>query len=161
MVRSAVSSDFYFIYELYFHQDINSYLLYEMMEKPDFQAIFDALLSNNNLYIFEIGGEKVGMFKLVPLAHRTSHIVYLGGVAVHPQYSGRGLGFQMMNEIIALCQKQSYLRIELSTATINEKAIKLYEKVGFQKEGILRKYTHLKSKNQFLDEVLLSYLMPD
>ena len=159
MVRSAVSSDFDFIYSLYFHQDINPYLLYEIMEKADFQAIFDALLSNNNLYIFEVDGKKVGMFKLIPLAHRTSHIVNLGGVAVHPQYSGRGFGLQMMKEIIDLCQQKGYLRIELSAATINEKAIKLYEKVGFQKEGILRQYTHLKSKNQFLDEVLLSYLM--
>ena len=159
MVRSAVSSDFNFIYALYFHPDINPYLLYEMMEKTDFQAVFDALLSNNNLYIFEVEGEKAGMFKLVPMTHRTSHIVYLGGVAVHPQFSGRGFGKQMMLEIIDLCQQQGILRIELSAATINEKAIKLYEKVGFQKEGVLRKYTHLKSKNQFLDEVLLSYLM--
>ena len=70
MVRSAVSSDFDFIYSLYFHQDINPYLLYEIMEKADFQAVFDALLSNNNLYIFEVDGKKVGMFKLIPLAQQ-------------------------------------------------------------------------------------------
>ena len=150
-----------FFIEIYFHEDINPYLLYEMMDKADFKAIFDALMTNKNLYIFEFEGKKAGMFKLVPLSHRTSHIVYLGGVAIHRSFSGRGFGTQMMNEIIALCQQQGYLRIELSAATINEKAIKLYEKVGFQKEGILRKYTHLKSKNQFLDEVLLSYLMPN
>lgn len=161
MVRSAVPTDFDFIYFLYFHPDINPFLLYEMMEKSDFQGIFDALMSKDSLYIFENEGESVGMFKLVHLAHRTSHIVYLGGVAVHTEYSGHGFGKKMMQEILDLCQKKGFLRIELSAAAINEKAIKLYEKVGFQKEGILRKYTHLKSKNQFLDEILMSYLIPE
>lgn len=64
----------------------------------------------------------------------------------------------MMKEIIALGRAMGLLRIELSTATINEKAIGLYEKSGFQKEGVLRKYTFLKSENCFLDEVMLSYL---
>ncbi len=159
MVRHAVSEDFDFIYALYFHPDINPFLLYEMMEKTDFQDIFDDLLSKNCLYIFEDAEQQVGMFKLVPLTYRTSHIAYLGGVAIHPQYSGRGFGVQMMNEILALSQQKGFLRIELSAATMNEKAIHLYEKVGFQKEGILSRYTYLKSKNQFLDEVLMSYLV--
>ncbi len=159
MVRFAVSEDFDFIYSLYFHPDINPYLLYEMMEKADFQGVFDDLMSKDSLYIFEEEGRNVGMFKLVPLTYRASHIAYLGGVAVHPHYSGRGLGVQMMKEILALSQQKGFLRIELSAATINEKAIHLYEKVGFQKEGILRRYTHLKSKNEFLDEVLMSFLI--
>ncbi len=159
MVRLAVSEDFDFIYSLYFHPDINPYLLYEMMEKADFQGVFEDLMSKDSLYIFEEESRNIGMFKLVPLTYRASHIAYLGGVAIDTHNSGRGLGVQMMKEILALSQQKGFLRIELSAATINEKAIHLYEKVGFQKEGILRRYTHLKSKNEFLDEVLMSYLM--
>ena len=51
-IRNCTSPRFHF------HQDINPYLLYEIMEKADFQAVFDALLSNNNLYIFEVDGKK-------------------------------------------------------------------------------------------------------
>ena len=158
MIRSAVYDDFDFIHDLYFHPDINPYLLYEMMEKPAFFPIFDDLMSKDCLFIFEANGQKVGMFKLYPLTYRTSHIAYLGGVAIDPTYASQGFGKQMMVEILNLGKQKGYLRIELSTATINEKAIRLYEKMGFEKEGVLRNYTYLKSKNQFLDEVMMSYL---
>ena len=159
MVRKAIAEDFAFMESLYFHLAINPFLLYEMEEKPHFQTLFDGLLSNGVLYIFEVEGQKAGMFKLIALAHRTKHIAYLGGVAMHPDFAGRGLGKRMLREVIDLGKKQGLLRLELSTATINEKAIHLYESVGFEKEGVLRRYTHLKSENRFLDEVLMSYLM--
>jgi putative acetyltransferase len=99
------------------------------------------------------------MFKLAPLTHRTDHIAYLGGVAIHPDFAGKGLGDYMLREILALAKQSGLLRIELSTATINDRAIRLYEKTGFQKEGVLRRYTHLKSEGRFLDEVLMSCLL--
>jgi L-phenylalanine/L-methionine N-acetyltransferase len=158
MVRPVVS-DFDFIRSLYFHPEINPFLLYEMSEKEAFQPIFDDLLSINCLFVFEANGQKVGMFKLYPLTYRSNHIGYLGGVAIDTAFSGQGFGTLMMTEIVSFAKQKGYLRIELSAAIINEKAIHLYEKAGFEKEGILRKYTYLKSKNVFLDEVLMSYLM--
>jgi RimJ/RimL family protein N-acetyltransferase len=62
-------------------------------------------------------------------------------------------------EIIDFCKKNTVLRIELSVAVQNKKAIQLYESVGFTKEGVLKNYTYLKSKNQFIDEVLMSNLL--
>jgi len=50
-------------------------------------------------------------------------------------------------------------RIELSVAHINEKAIRLYEKTGFQKEGVLRDYCWLKSENRYMDEVMMAYIV--
>jgi L-phenylalanine/L-methionine N-acetyltransferase len=158
MIRKAQASDFKFIYNLYFHPLINPFLLYEMMDKKSFRPIFKDLLKSDILYIFSMNGQDVGMFKLAPLKHRTLHIAYLGGVGIDPKYAGKGLGTQMMQEIIDFGKTLGLLRIELSTATINDKAIHLYEKVGYQKEGVLRKYTHLKSEDRFLDEVLMSYL---
>ena len=159
MIRKATSSDFEFIYGLYFHPDINPFLLYEAMDAPDFRPIFMDLLEKHVLYVFEHNGDRAGMFKLVPLSYRTDHIAYLGGVAIHPGFAGKGMGEQMLRELLAMSQQNGLLRIELSTATINERAIRLYEKTGFQKEGILRRYTHLKSEGRFLDEVLMSCLL--
>lgn len=158
MVRKAHINDYDFIKGLYFHPQINSFLLYEMADEADFAPIFEDLLDRNVVYVFEIKGEKIGMFKLVPLTYRSSHIAYLGGVAIHPQWAGKGFGVLMMQEIIAFSLTLGFRRIELSTATTNEKAMHLYEKVGFQKEGVLRQYTHLKSENRYLDEVLMAYV---
>jgi L-phenylalanine/L-methionine N-acetyltransferase len=158
MVRQATIDDFEFIYGLYFHPEINPYLLYEMMGVNNFKPIYADLLAKKIVFIFEHNGEKVGMFKLYAHSYRTSHIGYLGGVAIHPDFGGKGLGTEMLKEILDFGQKRGFLRIELSTATINDKAIRLYEKMGFEREGVLRNYTFLKSENRFLDEMMMAYL---
>jgi len=159
MIRKATPSDFDFIFGLYFHPDINPFLLYEQQDAAGFQSIFNDLIEKDILYVFEYNGQKAGMFKLVPLTYRTDHIAYLGGVAIHPDFAGKGLGAEMIRSVLVLAKQSGLLRIELSTATINERAIRLYEKAGFQKEGVLRRYTHLKSEGLFLDEVLMSCLL--
>jgi len=158
MTRKITAKDFDLVYSLYMHPQTNPWLLYEMMDINSFQPIFDDLLQKDIIYIYEAEGKAAGMFKLVHQLHRNSHIAYLGGVAIHPDFAGKGYGKKMLQEIIELGRKMNLLRIELSTATNNEKAISLYEKNGFAKEGILRKYTWLKSENRFLDEVMMAYL---
>jgi RimJ/RimL family protein N-acetyltransferase len=158
MIRRMAQQDFEFIYELYMHPEVNKYLLYEPMPETEFTAIFADLLQKQVIYIFEHTGSAAGMFKLVPYTYRASHVAYLGGLAIHPSRSGKGLGSLMMKEILDHAKKTGVLRVELSAAVINEKAIRLYEKAGFQKEGILRKYTRLKKENQFLDEVMMAWV---
>jgi len=158
MIRKITEEDFDFIYELYMHPGVNKYLLYELMPATEFKAIFTDLINKDIIYIFEDQGISAGMFKLIPLAHRNSHIAYLGGLAIHPSVTGQGLGFIMLKEILAYARGLGLLRIELSVAAINEKAIRLYEKAGFEKEGVLRKYTHLKKENVYLDEIMMSWL---
>jgi L-phenylalanine/L-methionine N-acetyltransferase len=159
MIRNANNSDFNFIKSLYFHPDINPFLLYEMDEIDNFETIFQKLLAADILYVFENEGIMKGMCKIGPFQHRTSHIVYLGGVAIDPNHVGKGLGQTMVLEILDLAKAKGYHRIELSTASFNEKALYLYEKVGFVKEGVLRDYTFLKSENRYIDEVLMSCLV--
>ena len=63
-----------------------------------------------------------------------------------------------MQEIIDLANQQDFKRIELSVATENLRAIELYKKIGFEAEGVMRKYTYLKQEGRFLDELLMSYI---
>ncbi len=158
MIRKMTQQDFHFIYELYMHPGVNKYLLYEPMSETEFNPIFPDFLEKQIIYIFEFAEAPIGMFKLVPYAHRTSHVAYIGGLAIHPSHSGKGLGTQMMNEIKALAQERGIGRLELSTSVINERAIRLYENAGFQREGILRKYSYLESEDRYLDEVMMSWL---
>ena len=160
MIKPATSQDLDFFYSLYFHPQVNPYLLYEMMDKADFKPIFNDLLEKEVLFIFERDGQNVGMFKLIQLTYRSSHIAYLGGVAMHPDYAGKGYGFLMMLAIIDYGKALGLKRIELSTAVTNEKAIHLYKKVGFREEGIMQNYTYLKNENRYLDEMLMAYLYP-
>jgi RimJ/RimL family protein N-acetyltransferase len=158
MIRVVQKEDFDFIYTLYMHPEVNPFLLYEFMEASAFVPEFNQLQERNVLYIFGHEQKDAGMFKLIPYTHRSDHIAYLGGLAIHPDHRGKGLGLKMMEEIIALGKTKNLLRIELSTAVDNARAIRLYEQVGFEREGVLRKYTHLKKEKIFLDELMMSYL---
>jgi len=162
MIRSANNDDFDFIYGLYMHPDINPFLLYEPMDTDHFSPIFKDLLAENVLYIFSASDDDTalatGMFKLIQLKHRTSHIAYLGGVAIDPACSGKGYGARMMQEIIALAANRNLTRLELSTGVHNLRATALYEKCGFVREGVLRNYTYLKQEARYIDEIFMSYL---
>ena len=160
MIRKATLQDFNFFYELYMHPAINPFLLYEQMDEAAFNPIFAELAQKELVFIY-FNEERlpVGMFKLVPHTYRSAHIVYLGGVAVHPRWAGKGFGFLMMKSIIDYAREIGFLRIELSVAIQNLKAMSLYEKVGFEKEGTLKKYTYLKEKNIFIDEILMAYIV--
>ena len=158
MIRKATKEDFDFIYSLHIHPQVNRFLFYEMMSVEEFEIIFNDLLRQEILYVYQEGKILKGMFKLIPKQYRSSHIVFLGGVAIHPSFSGMGCGQRMLREIILLGKQLGFLRMELGVSTINEKAIHLYEKAGFQKEGLIKKIIYLKSENVFLDDVIMAYL---
>lgn len=159
MYRKAIQNDLQFVYDLYMHPQVNSYLLYEYMDIEEFKPIFDKFLASEIKFIFtDENGTPIGMFKLFPLTYRASHIAYLGGLAIHPVFAGKGFGKKMMQQIIDLANQQDFKRIELSVATENLRAIELYKKMGFEAEGVMRKYTYLKQEGRFLDEVLMSYI---
>ncbi|WP_407524894.1 GNAT family protein [Lacibacter sp. MH-610] len=159
MIRHATTADFEFIFELYMHPAINPWLLYEPMDAVHFQPIFQELLERKVLYVFEVAEIPVGMCKLVPEEHRSAHVLYVGGIGIHPSFAGNGYGVQLMEAIKLFADAEGYRRLELSVAAINEKAMHVYEKAGFLKEGILRKYTYQKAEDRYLDEVMMSCLL--
>ncbi len=159
MNRLAEDSDFDFIYGLYMHPVINPWLLYEMMDESEFRPIFDELVAKKCLFVYHSGAEKIGMFKLVPQKYRNSHIIYLGGIGIHPDHWGRGFGSAMLKEVVDMVKTLGYARIELTVASINAQAIRTYEKAGFSNEGTLKKYSYLKSEDRFIDEQVMALLL--
>jgi L-phenylalanine/L-methionine N-acetyltransferase len=159
MTRKATQNDLPFVHSLYMHPAINPHLLYENMDVQQFKPVYDDLLNDGVKYIFEENDTPVGMFKLIHLKHRCSHTAYIGGLAIHPAFAGKGLGLKMMQEIIDLGKENNLLRLELSVGSENFTAQSLYKKAGFVEEGVLRKYTHLVSEGKFLDEIMMSYLL--
>lgn len=159
MIRIATTDDKSFLHELYMHASINPYLLYEPMDAVTFSPILEVLLQKNLLYIYYTAhNAAIGMFKLVPHTYRSAHIVYLGGVAIHPSFAGKGFGKLMIKDILEYAISIGFVRIELSVAVNNEKAISVYKKMGFLKEGVMKKYTYLQKENIFVDEVLMAFV---
>jgi L-phenylalanine/L-methionine N-acetyltransferase len=158
-MRLITKDDFPFIYNLYMHPHVNPFLLYEPMTQEEFVGIFANLLAQELIYIFEVDEEPVGMCKLIPNHYRCAHIVYLGGFAVSPVHAGKGYGLQQLFLIKKWAKKNHFSRVELSVSVENIKAITLYEKANFSKEGVLKSYCYLKERNEYIDEVMMATLI--
>lgn len=161
MIRAATPDDFQYIFTLYMNPLNNPWLLYEQMEADEFRTIYNELIARSSLYIYSEDGKDVGMFKLQPMKHRNSHIIYLGGVAVDPGSRQQGVGGRMISEAIEKIKEMGFSRIELTVGTENLRAIKVYERAGFQVEGRLKNYSFLRSENRYIDEFVMGLIIPE
>ena len=64
------------------------------------------------------------------------------GLYVHTDYQNQGVGTALMKVLLELADNWLMLvRVELEVFADNQRAIHLYEKLGFEKEGLLRMTT--------------------
>ena len=59
-------------------------------------------------------------------------------IYVHQDFQNAGLGTALMRKAIELAKEAGLHRLGLTVVADNHRAIKVYEKVGFKKEGIAR-----------------------
>lgn len=79
------------------------------------------------------------------------------GISIQNRYQGKGLGFQMINYAIQQARVAGLHRIELSVRTYNPDGIHLYEKVGFEKVGLMKEVSIIDGK--FVDEFLYQLIL--
>lgn len=63
------------------------------------------------------------------------------GIAILPDYQGKGYGNIMMNELITFAKESKLKKIVLTVDNDNVNAIKLYEKFDFERESESEKYS--------------------
>lgn len=59
----------------------------------------------------------------------------LGGIYVHPDYAGKGLGSMLMNNFLNVLRSDGYEKATLWVLDTNEKTRKWYEFKGWKEEG--------------------------
>lgn len=90
------------------------------------------------------GDRVVGMFGLhtFPARPRRHHAGAVG-MSVHDGWQGQGVGTALMRAGLDLADNWLGLtRLELEVYTDNEPAIRLYERFGFEREGLLRRHAY-------------------
>jgi RimJ/RimL family protein N-acetyltransferase len=80
-------------------------------------------------------------------------IIYL-----HQEFQNLGLGAAMMKEGIGLARERGLHRVELGVIADNHRAIRLYEKVGFRREGVKRE-NYLGEDGRYHDEIIMGILL--
>lgn len=74
-----------------------------------------------------------GMWLILDEAHVTN-------IAVHPEARGHGGGNIIVEALFRICRKHKITGITLEVRSSNFVAINLYEKYGFEKEGLRNHY---------------------
>jgi putative acetyltransferase len=88
----------------------------------------------------EVEGKLVGTLGLHCDEHNRAHVGHIG-MMVHHDYQGLGVGSALMEAVVDLADNWLGMsRLQLEVYPDNERAIGLYEKYGFETEGLYRAF---------------------
>ena len=142
-IRRAVPDDAEFVAGLLAHDEVEPFLsarrprgraavleeIERSMREPHSRGVF----------VIEVDGRQVGTMEFETDNSR-SRIAYLSGLAVHPDFRGRGLAEQAAREFQRhLLLDLGFHRLQLETYGFNERVIRHAERIGFVREGTKRK----------------------
>lgn len=100
-------------------------------------GFLDALLNEKNYYLVVKEGESViaycGLTGILDEG-------YITNVAVKSEYQGRGIGKEMLISLLNLGREKGLKAFTLEVRTSNEKAIKLYQGLGFLDMGVRKNF---------------------
>ena len=114
-----------------------------------------------HLLVAEIDELVVGFAELVrsPSQPRHAHVAELNMVCTHPDFGGRGVGRVLTEAVIDLADNWlNVRRLGLIVFADNDRAIRLYEHLGFQHEGVMREFGF--KRGQYVDAVVMGRLRP-
>lgn len=146
--------------------DFETSLLNEPYRPPDWKTHQDFWLNNGNnqsRVFFAIrrlvsAGEIIGFIQItnIDLIHRSALI----GVRIGDEVNrGKGFGTEAIKLAMDYCWRQLNLsRLSLNVFETNEKAIKLYSALGFEREGVLRRAVFI--NGGWLDLILMGFVHP-
>ena len=101
-------------------------------------------------------GEVFGHIELGAIDHRNKSL-RIGRVVIDPALRGRGLGAGMMRAAVERSFEELKMhRVELWVLDDNRRAIAAYERVGFQREGVLRDF--FKTPEGYRNVIVMSIL---
>ncbi|MBU3746926.1 MAG: GNAT family N-acetyltransferase [Burkholderiaceae bacterium] len=117
--------------------------------------------SNNLHLVAELDGNVVASAGVFAVGNhvRRRHASALG-ISVAKEAQGKGVGTALMAALLDYADRWGQiLRIELNVFTDNDRAIGLYERFGFVREGLLRKYAL--RDGQYVDSLMMARLHPN
>jgi ribosomal protein S18 acetylase RimI-like enzyme len=126
---------------------------------PAGAAFFGERTAPSDVLVAEAGGVIAGYAALgrwSPLASN-SHVLVIGGLAVHPAHQRRGVGRQLVEACLGQARGRGARKLSLRVLGGNAAARRLYESCGFVVEGVLREEFFLGGR--YVDDVLMACML--
>jgi ribosomal protein S18 acetylase RimI-like enzyme len=143
-IRNACIEDFDQINDLFWESDLFHYnkepYIYEKTDEGHRSKNYIESLINtedNVFIVMEIDSKIIGFLyayeeiKGKLLIHKKRRYMVLDNIVIKENYQNKGYGNKLINYFIEYSKKKKYNDIILNVYSFNEKAIKMYEKLGF------------------------------
>lgn len=162
-IRRADPADVDFVVDLLAHDQVEPFLsvhrgraradVVERIERSQREPVAAGL------FVIESGGRPAGVMEFGTFSER-SRIADLGGLALHPDFRGRGLALAAADLFVRhLLLDLGFHRLQLEVYGFNERAIAHSERVGFVREGVKRKA--YRRHGQWADGILFGLVRED
>jgi ribosomal-protein-alanine N-acetyltransferase len=134
--------------------DLNEVLL---IEKISFKAkwtiddfIYELIINKKaDYFVYKINSVVIGYIGVWLLDGE----LHISNLAVDPSYRKKGIAIELVNQIIKMANSLNIRMISLEVRISNDKAIKLYKKIGFRKTDILENYYELEDGVRMVLEI--------
>jgi L-phenylalanine/L-methionine N-acetyltransferase len=110
------------------------------------------------VYVATDGDAVVGRLSLARDPNPSSRHVADLGLMVAASHRRRGIGRALLEQAVAWAREAEIRKLELHVFPWNEPAIVLYERFGFEREGLRRE--HYCRDGEYLDAILMAYRLP-
>lgn len=79
------------------------------------------------------------------------------GMGLHPDVRGKGIGKKLITATISDATTKGISRVELDVFSSNTRAIALYEKIGFKREGLKQRFARF--DDRYEDAIFMALLL--
>jgi RimJ/RimL family protein N-acetyltransferase len=142
-LRRATEADVDFLVELASHEEVEPFMAAVSARSRD-ELVDEVRRSEDDAqhhgrFVLEVDGEPAGALAF-SVANRRSRIADLHAVMLHPYHRGRGLGVEATRLLVRhLVFDLGYHGVQLEVYGFNERALALFERAGFLREGARRR----------------------
>lgn len=111
----------------------------EAFDMPWTVGMFEPELDDKNAY-YAVGVRGENEVICYGGFHKVLDEADITNIAVRADERGKGIGKELMRELIRLAKEAGVKRMTLEVKDTNERAVKLYKTFGFSVEGIRKRY---------------------
>lgn len=106
--------------------------------------------------IAEVEGRLVGYIRIQPVSAlpENAHVLGIAGLAVAPAARGAGIGAALLAAAEAHARSRGARKLSLRVLGTNAAARRLYERLGFEAEGVLR--DEFLINGRYVDDLLMA-----
>lgn len=112
-----------------------------------------------NMWFAQVSDELVGMIGVYQeQKQKLSHIANVISFWVNPEYRGQGFGRELLTKALQVAgQMNGVEKVQLGVVTSQLAALALYESVGFERTGYLKKA--VKVGEEYFDKIMMEQLI--